>query len=333
MVRRLFRVTLIVSLGLLVVFAGGALAFWKALHLVPEFYQKAMLATPAYQDEASGATVAKTATPAGDHQQQESGWDTLFAQAEALANQRQSQMLSAAAPAKAGGEILPPTPAETGDEIPPPKTAAGGTPEQNAGWNALLGRAETLASQRQTQRPATTSPNQAGNAKIPPGRSPANDMSREGRWNGLFTAEELNRWLAVNVREHLGKSSYGSMNDLRVAIGPEAVAIGCRLQRGRVNTVFSLSGEAELVGDNVIAVRIQQAKAGAVPLRMNEVAGPISKAADCCGLEVRWQQAGGDPVAMITLPLPRGTAAGPAQLDTLRLGEGEAWLSGSAGQR
>jgi len=365
MVGRLFRITLVVSLGLLLLFAGGALAFWKALHQVPRFYQEALLLTPAPGKQTDNVIASQTGTPSGGDQQKESGWNALVARAEALASRRQPQTLSAAASEKADDLVPPPEspqagaalrgvdanvlvaragaattdrqsqaapralPAETGDKTPASDTDAGGTPDQDGGLNGLFGRVETLATRDQPQGRATTPPRKAGDGGGPSRLGPADDVGLEARWNALFTAAEINHWLALNMRKHLADVAHGSLSDLRVAIEPHGVAVGCRLQRGKVNTVLSLSGVAELAGDQVIAVRIRQARAGAVPLRMDEVMESISEAASCCGLQVRWRQSRGDPVALITVPLPQAKAAGPVRLDTLRLGRGEAWLSGS----
>lgn len=154
-------------------------------------------------------------------------------------------------------------------------------------------------------------------------------MKREGAWHALFTAEEINGWLAVDlVRNHPDAIPEGIF-DPRIAINPEQISLACRTDRGGGNGVLSLTVEPYVPEPNVIAVRFRRARLGAIPLPLKQVLDGVTEAGRQSGLRLQWHQVDGDPVALFRMPPPDRGDKWSVRIDSLRLAEGEIYLSGT----
>lgn len=161
----------------------------------------------------------------------------------------------------------------------------------------------------------------------------ASAVKHEGHWEALFTAEQINGWLAVDMARNHSDLLPASLSDPRVAIEPERMRIACRLDRGNWRSVLSLSVDVYLAEPDVIAVRIREARAGALPLPLQGILDRISEEANQTDVEVRWLQAEGDPVAEIPIPPLRDAKGKVIRIETLQLGEGKVYLSGVTERR
>jgi len=155
----------------------------------------------------------------------------------------------------------------------------------------------------------------------------ASSARNEGRWQALFTAEQINGWLAVDVVKNFPELLPPGVSDPRVAIHPGRIALACRYLDGPVETVLSLEGEVYLQEPNVLSVRILRARAGALPAPLGSLLKGISRAADDAELQLRWLQAGGDPVAVIRLQ-PSDGERNKIRIEAIELREGEIYLAG-----
>jgi hypothetical protein len=147
-----------------------------------------------------------------------------------------------------------------------------------------------------------------------------------GHWEALFTAEQINGWLAVDRAQNYPNSLPPTMSDPRVAIDPKQVTFACRYQEGSTNSVLSLTIEPSVPEPNVLALRIVKARAGLLPLPLGQVLDQFTEAAHDMQLHLEWRRVGGDPVAMVSLPEDDDRQV---RIDTLRLGDGEIYVAGS----
>jgi len=153
------------------------------------------------------------------------------------------------------------------------------------------------------------------------------ELQKEGRWQVLFTAEQINGWLAVDMVENHPELVSPEFADPRVAITPQSVTIFGRITRGGQESVASLVIEPYLSENNELGLRIRDIRAGSVPLPLGRVLDTMSTSAGNAGYQMRWLKADGDPVSLITIPeLSDGGRI--ITVDTLRLGDGEVFLSG-----
>jgi hypothetical protein len=157
----------------------------------------------------------------------------------------------------------------------------------------------------------------------------ASDVNKQGDWQTVFTAEQINGWLAVDMVENHPDLLPSSLSDPRVAIEPEQLLVACRLERGKWKGVVSLSVDVYLAKPNVLALRIRKARAGLLPIPLKTITDEITERAEKLDLGLRWRQAEGDPVAEIPIPPPRDADDRAVRVETVRLGEGRLYLAGS----
>jgi hypothetical protein len=129
------------------------------------------------------------------------------------------------------------------------------------------------------------------------------DARRPGRWEAVFTAEEVNGWLAVELPATHADALPPEMSDPRVAIQADGVTLACRVQRGGFSSVVTLKVDVYMESANVVALRVRKVRVGAIPWKLDQVLQGIAKAAQRAELQLQWRQADGDPVAFITLHL------------------------------
>jgi hypothetical protein len=154
----------------------------------------------------------------------------------------------------------------------------------------------------------------------------ASAVRKEGRWEALFTAEQINGWLAVDMVKNHPRAMPPSFHDPRVAMDAKNIMIACRFEKDGVNSVLSLTIEPYVLEPNVVALRIVSARAGLLPAPLGPVLDRITQAARDMRFHLAWRHSGGDPVALLSLP-PSDDR--PVRIETLRLGEGEIYVAGT----
>jgi uncharacterized protein YpmS len=155
----------------------------------------------------------------------------------------------------------------------------------------------------------------------------ASAVKKEGRWEALFTAEQINGWLAVDMVKNYPNTLPPTLRDPRVAIDPKQVTVACRFEQDGANSVLSLTVQPYVPEPNVIALRIVKARAGLLPLPLRPVTDGLSQAVRDMQLRPEWRHAGGDPVLMLSF-LPTDNARS-VRIETLRLGDGEIYVAGT----
>jgi hypothetical protein len=157
-----------------------------------------------------------------------------------------------------------------------------------------------------------------------------NDVRREGRWEAAFTDEQVNAWLAVDLPEKLPATVPSGVSDPRLKISPDLIQAACKYDTNGFSSVVSLETDVYLTDKpNQIAVRIRRVRAGVVPLPLRGLLDQVADSARRNGIDLRWSQQDGDPVALIQVPArqkkhPRREIV----VESLEVREGEIYLSG-----
>jgi hypothetical protein len=157
-----------------------------------------------------------------------------------------------------------------------------------------------------------------------------NDVRREGDWQATFSAEEINGWLANDLPVKFPKALPGNVSDPRVAISPEMIQVACKYSDARLSSVVSVGAKPEMTKEpNVIAIRVKQVRAGALPIPLANFLEQISQHSAKAGVPLRWGEEGGDPVAYITLPMDRPEFQGKTlRVEQVELKDGALVVSG-----
>lgn len=159
-----------------------------------------------------------------------------------------------------------------------------------------------------------------------------NSVKRQGTWQGEFTAAEVNGWLATDLPQNYPHLLPRGFRDPRVKIEPDGITVACLIERGGLRCVVSLEVDVYLDAPNVVAMRVRKARAGAIPWPLDRVLEAASEAARRADLRVRWRQAGGDPVALISLPPVEGGHGKTIRIEKIRLDNGTIRVSGATEQ-
>jgi len=161
----------------------------------------------------------------------------------------------------------------------------------------------------------------------------ASNIQKGGRWEAIFTTDEINGWLALELQRSYPDALPAEFRDVRVAIQSQQIMLACRYSHSSADTVLWVALEPYIAEPNVLALRIRKLRAGRLPLPMNRVLKALSQAAEHSALPLQWRQAEGDPVALLSLPVEGNDHAAAVNIDTLELRQGELYLAGSSRRR
>jgi hypothetical protein len=156
-----------------------------------------------------------------------------------------------------------------------------------------------------------------------------NSAQHEGRWEFSITADEVNGWLATQLPAKFPQLLPDGISDPRVAIDRDMFHIAVRHQRGGVDTILSICGEAYLTAQtNEVAIRLESARAGLVPIPLGRVIQEINDRLERTDVNLRWTEVKGSPVALVRLPLEPSNDERRLVLDRLDTRSGQILLGG-----
>jgi hypothetical protein len=159
----------------------------------------------------------------------------------------------------------------------------------------------------------------------------ASDVQREGQWEAWFTEEQINGWLAVDLPENHPDTLPGWVRDPRVAIDDGRVALFCAVERDDRRSVLTLHIEPYMAEPNVVALRLLGARAGVLPLPLGRVTEQVTQGARDAQLRVQWQQAGGDPVALVHVPELETDDEKSLRVERVEVSQGQIYVAGTTG--
>jgi hypothetical protein len=154
------------------------------------------------------------------------------------------------------------------------------------------------------------------------------DARQGGKWHALFTAEQINGWLATQLAENQDADAPSNIRDPRVAISPEVLRLGFQTYSGGVETVISVDASVFVTDDGAVAVRLMSVRAGALPLPVMQLADEIAATCERLALPVRWTQQDGQPIAIVELHSDPSTEERQFFIDTIEFSEGEMYVAG-----
>lgn len=161
----------------------------------------------------------------------------------------------------------------------------------------------------------------------------ASDIERNRRWQIVFTAEQINGWLAVDVPKNMPDAIPREVQEPRVSIQPGEATIACRLKTDQMDAVVSLTVDVFVSAPNEIAVCFRRASLGALRVPIREVLEPLSRAAAQADLQLVWRQQDGHPVAVILLDDGPSESNRRVELEAIELGDGEMLVTGKNSKR
>jgi hypothetical protein len=158
-----------------------------------------------------------------------------------------------------------------------------------------------------------------------------NELQGKGAWHQVFKADTINGWLAVDLPRNHPTLLPKGMRDPRVHIGPppQGITMACQVDRGGFHGVFSLQISAFVESDDVVGLRVHGAWLGKIPWSIQSVLVKIADAARKSNVDIRWRQAGNDPVALIKITSAEGNRRQVVHVHTILLEEGALVVAGT----
>lgn len=157
-----------------------------------------------------------------------------------------------------------------------------------------------------------------------------NETRNPGHWEAIFTDEQINGWLAVDLPEKFAAILPPGVECPRVAVRDGLIHIAARYKDKLVESVVSLALDVDLTEEpNTVAVTIRRVRAGALPVPVRQFLDRISEGAQRGDIPLRWSQTEGDPVAFVTIPSQHENYVHhEIFVETIELREGEIYLAG-----
>jgi len=157
------------------------------------------------------------------------------------------------------------------------------------------------------------------------------DARQAGTWHALFTDEQINGWLAVQLADRPTSDHEAlteAVHEPRIAISPDLLTLGFTTTRSGVDTVVSVEASVFLTEEGDVAIRLLNVRAGALPLPVTLVADQIAAACQELSLPVLWTRQDDCPVAMIEIRNDDTADGRRLFLDSIELHPGELYVAG-----
>lgn len=161
----------------------------------------------------------------------------------------------------------------------------------------------------------------------------ATDSQTTGRWESKFTADEVNGWVALMLKEKYPDLLPPEVIDPRVAFSNGRCQVGYRYEGNRVSAVITIEGDASMATHDVAAVRLRKARLGAIPLPLSQVVEEINERAADLDIAIKWIEQEGDPVLLVAVTNALSNEQEVRRLEKIDILEGELVLAGTATPR
>ena len=159
------------------------------------------------------------------------------------------------------------------------------------------------------------------------------DAAKIGSWQAIFSDRQINAWLENELPQKFPRLLAKGARDPRVVIRDGKLLAAARYQRGRIDTVVSCELDVQLTEEpNILALRIKNLRAGALPIPLDQFLGPVSREAAMGDVNVQWDQTEDGPVALFRVPSEHPSyAVSPVIVECIDLTSGALILTGHSG--
>jgi hypothetical protein len=153
-------------------------------------------------------------------------------------------------------------------------------------------------------------------------------ISRSGGWDTAVTSDELNAWLAVDLPRNHPRWLPQGVSQPRLLFRPRHVVLGTRVGYGPLTAVASLDFEILLRDVNHLAIVLEQARLGAIPVPRTPILRELSSRISKLGMVTDLRMLDGRMVLMVYIPSTHDAGATSYRLESLSIGDGELLMAG-----
>ena len=159
------------------------------------------------------------------------------------------------------------------------------------------------------------------------------DAAKIGSWDATFSDDQINAWLIEELPKKFPQLLASGASEPRIAIEDGRLLAAVRYKNRRIDTVISCQLSVELTEQpNMLALQINELKAGALPLPLSNFLRGITHEAAKGGVDVRWDDTDSGPIALVTVPSEHpGYVRAPVIVESIQLIDGNLRLAGHTG--
>lgn len=157
-------------------------------------------------------------------------------------------------------------------------------------------------------------------------------LERPGDWGEAFTDAEANAWLSIDLPHHAPGLLEGGISSPQVRFLDRRAACSALVQFGPLSVQLWAILEVTVRSDNLLAVGVDSAGLGAVPLPPGTVLRAIAARAEGAGAATEIRLLDGGPVLLVQLPGRTKTTSDERSeyhLGGVRITPGELVLAGT----
>ncbi len=157
-------------------------------------------------------------------------------------------------------------------------------------------------------------------------------LDRPGEWGEAFTDAEANAWLSIDLPHHAPGLLAGGISSPQVRFLERRAACSAMVQLGPLSAQLWAILEVTVRSDNLLAVGVDSAGLGAVPLPPGTVLRAIAARAEGAGAATEIRLLDGGPVLLVQLPGRTKTTSDERSeyhLGGVRITPGELVLAGT----
>jgi hypothetical protein len=157
-------------------------------------------------------------------------------------------------------------------------------------------------------------------------------LDRPGDWGEAFTDAEANAWLSIDLPHHAPGLLAGGISSPQVRFLERRAACSALVQFGPLSAQLWAILEVTVRSDNLLAVGVDSAGLGAVPLPPGTVLRAIAARAEGAGAATEIRLLDGGPVLLVQLPGRTKTTSDERSeyhLGGVRITPGELVLAGT----
>ncbi len=161
----------------------------------------------------------------------------------------------------------------------------------------------------------------------------ATQVQRPGRWFQVFTEDEINAWLAVDLPKNHRDLLPPELSDPRVKLEPDTVRIAVKARHGLLSGILTIDIHVQSPEDNTVFLSFRRVSLGALPLPFRPMIERLKNFAAHAGWEMREMQKDGVPTFVIRIPPIPDEKGQIRELTWLRIADGRVELSGMVRKR
>lgn len=161
--------------------------------------------------------------------------------------------------------------------------------------------------------------------------------SRPGRWEGVFTEDELNAWLATDLPRNHPRLLPPGWSDPRVSLEPRHVWVGTRWHAGPLSALVWVRADVRVRAPGEIAVAVADAGLGGLPLPGDALLKQFGERLSAAGMNAAVARLDGRNQLVVRMAdggsamegaVGGARGRGAVRIDSLRLDDGEILVAG-----